>query len=78
MFGNSKDEIIQKVLLKLIYVEKESGDLAVGKRKENKGRPPILSVQKKQYIYHTKILQEELGNFCVKRIKARAGTPPSL
>ena len=78
MFGNSTDEIIWKVLLKLTYVEKESGDLAVDKRKENKGQPPILSVRQKQYICHTKILQEEIGNFCVKRIKARAGIPPYL
>ena len=60
-------------------IEKCIGDLAVDKRKENKRRPLELSVlQKRKIIRQTKIVQVEMGNFCAKRMKVRAGIPPSV
>ena len=29
-------------------------------------------------MFQTKILQEKMGNFCVKKIQVRAGIPPSF
>lgn len=66
--------------LKLLYldIKNSTGDLAINKRKENQGWPPNLSVGLKQNImFQTKILQEKMGNFCVKRIQVRAGIPTS-
>ena len=61
------------------HMKKSIGDLAIDKRKENQGRSPKLSVrQKRNIIRHTKILQEEIGIFCVKSIKVRDGIPRSV
>ena len=55
------------------------GDLVVDLRKNNQGRPPKLSVQQKRNILQqTKLLQEEMGNFCVKKVMVKAGIPPSI
>ena len=60
-------------------MKKSIGDLAVDKRKGNEERPPKLSArQKRNTIRQTKILQEEMGSFCVKRIEVTAGIPPSV
>ena len=61
------------------HMKKNIGDLVVGLRKNNQGRPPKLSVQQKRNILRqTKLLQEEMRNFCVKRVMVKAGIPPSI
>ena len=48
-------------------------------RKNNQGRPPKLSVQRKRNVLRqTKLLQEEMGKFCIKRVMVKAGIPPSI
>ena len=60
-------------------MKKNIGDLVVDLRKNNQGRPPKLSVrQKRNILRQTKLLQEEMGNFCVKRVMVKAGIPPSI
>ena len=60
-------------------MKRNIGDLVVDLRKNNQGRPPKLSVQQKRNILRqTKLLQEETGNFCVKRVMVKAGIPPSI
>ena len=60
-------------------MKKNIGDLVVDLRKHNQGRPPKLSVrQKRNILRQTKLLQEEMGNFCVKRVMVKAGIPPSI
>ena len=59
------------------HMKKTIGDLVLDKRKFNKGRPQRLTVrEKRNIIRHTKILQQNVGNFCVKRIKVHAGISP--
>ena len=54
-------------------------DLVVDLQKNNQGRPQKLSVSKKRNILQqTKFSQEEMGNFCVKRVMVKAGIPPSI
>ena len=60
-------------------MKKNIGDLVVDLQKNNQGRPPKLSVpQKRNILRQTKLLQEEMGNFCVKRAMVKAGIPPSI
>ena len=60
-------------------MKRNIGDLVVDFRKNNQGRPPKLSVrQKRNILRQTKFLQEEMGNFCVKRVIVKAGIPPSI
>ena len=48
-------------------------------RKNNQGRPPKLSVcEKRNILRQNKRLQEDMGNFCVKRVIVKAGIPPSI
>ena len=61
------------------HMKKNIGHLVVDLRKINQGRPPKLSVrQKRNILRQTKLLQEEMGNFCVKRVMVKAGIPPSI
>ena len=49
------------------------------KRKQNIGRPTKLSdKQKRNILRQAKVLQEEVGNFSVKRIMMKTGIPPSI
>ena len=60
-------------------MRKNIGDLVVDLQKNKQGRPPKLSVrQKRNILRQTKLLQEEMGNFCVKRVMVKAGIPPSV
>ena len=61
------------------HMKKNIGDLVVDLRKNNQGRRPKLSVrQKRNILRQTKLLQEEMGNFCLKRVMVKAGIPPSI
>ena len=61
------------------HMRKNIGDLVVDLQKNKQGRPPKLSVrQKRNILRQTKLLQEEMGNFCVKRVMVKAGIPPSV
>ena len=58
---------------------KKIGDLVLDKRKQNQGRPATLSDrQKRNILRQAKVLQEEVGNFSLKRVMVRAGIPPSI
>ena len=47
--------------------------------KNNQKRPPKRPFRQKRSIsQQTKHLQQEMGNFCVKRIIVKAGIPPPL
>ena len=51
-------------------------DLVVDLQKNNQGRRQKLSVSKKRNtLQQTKFLQEEMGNFCVKRVIVKIGIP---
>ena len=52
--------------------------LVVDLRENNQGRPPKLSARQNRNLQQTKLLQEEMGNFCVKRVMVKAGIPPSI
>ena len=55
------------------------GDLIPDKRKQNQGRPTKLSDrQKRNILRQAKVLQEEVGNFSVKRVMMRTGILPSI
>ena len=61
------------------HMVKNIGDLVPDKRKQNQGRPTKLSDrQKRNILRQAKVLQEEVGNFSVKRVMVRAGIPPSI
>ena len=61
------------------HMVKNIGDLVPDKRKRNQGRPTKLSDrQKRNILRQAKVLQEEVGNFSVKRVMVRAGIPPSI
>ena len=58
---------------------KNIGDLVLDKRKQNQGRPTKPSDrQKRNILRQTKVLQEEVGNFSVKRVMVSADIPPSI
>ena len=58
---------------------KNIGDLVLDERKQNQGRPIKFSDRQKRNILHqAKVHQEEVGNFTVKRVIARAGITPSI
>lgn len=43
----------------------------------NQGIPLKRSIRKKRNILkQTKLLEEEMGNFCIKRAMVKIGTPP--
>ena len=80
-FRNIKDEIILEVFKSnhLQAYEEEYWQLGGRFAKNNEGRPPKLSLrQKRNILRQTKLLQEEMGNFCVKRVMVKAGIPPSI
>ena len=54
-------------------MKKNIGNLVVDLRKNNQGGPPKLSSRQK-----INILQQEMGNFCVKRVMVRASIPPTI
>ena len=61
------------------HMVKNIGDLVPDKPKQNQGRPTKLSDrQKRDILRQAKVLQEEVGNFSVKRVMVRAGIPPSI
>lgn len=61
------------------HMVKNIGDLVPDKRKKNQGRPSKLSErQKRNILRQTAVLQEELGNFSVKRVMVRADIPPTI
>ena len=61
------------------HMVKNIGDLVPDKRKQNQGRPIKLSSRQKRNILHqAKVLQEEVGNFSVKRVMVRGGIPQSI
>ena len=61
------------------HMVKNIGDLVPDKRKQNQGRPTKISDrQKRNILRQAKVLQEEVGNFSVKRVMVRAGIPPSI
>ena len=58
-------------------MKRSIGDLVVDLQINNQGIPPKRSVRKKRNILkQTKLLQEEIGNFCIKRAMVKIGTPP--
>ena len=58
------------------HMKRNIKDLVVDLRKNNQGRPQKLSVSKKRNILQqTKFSQEEMGNFCVKRVIVKIGIP---
>ena len=59
--------------------DKKIGDLVPDKGKQNQGRPTkLLDRQKRNILRQAKVLQEEMGNFSVKRVMVSAGIPPSI
>ena len=72
-YGKYSKATICRHMVKII------GDLVPDKRKQNQGRPTKLSDrQKRNILRQAKVLQEEVGNFSVKRVMVRAGIPPSI
>ena len=60
-------------------MKKNIGGLVVDLWKNDQGRPPKLSVrQKRNILRQTKLLQEELGNFCVKKVMVKSGISSSI
>ena len=60
-------------------MKKSIGGLVVDLWKNDQGRPPKLSVrQKRNILRQTKLLQEELGNFCVKKVMVKPGISSSI
>ena len=82
LFRNIKDKIILEVFKSnhLEAYEKQYWRLGGRFTKKIKlERSPKLSVQhKKNILWQTKFLQEEIGNFCVKRVMIKAGIPLSI
>ena len=55
-------------------MEKKIGDLVVHLPKNNQQRSPKLFVrQRRNILRQTKLLQEDMGNFYVKRVMVKAG-----
>ena len=59
-------------------MKKKIGDLVVDLQQNNQGRPPKLFVWQKNLLRQAKLLQEEIGFFCVKRVMVKAGISPSI
>ena len=60
-------------------MKKNIGGLVVDLWKNDQGRPPKLSVrQKRNILRQTKLLQEELGNFWVKKVMVKPGISSSI
>ena len=58
---------------------KNIGDLVPDKRKQSQGRTiKLLERQKRNILCQAKELQEEVGNFSVKRVMVGASIPPSI
>ena len=73
LVGNIKDEIIWEILSYNLHAHRS------GYWQTKKGRPTKLSDrQKRNILRQTKVLQEEMGNFSVKRVTVRAGILPSV
>ena len=61
------------------HMVKNIGDLILDKRKQNQGRTKSFWDRKKRNILHrAKVMQEEVGNFSVKRVMVGAVIPPSV
>ena len=61
------------------HMVKNIGDLVLDERKQNQGKPiKFLDRQKRNNLRQAKVHQEEVGNFTVKRVIARAGITPSI
>ena len=72
-YGKYSKATICRHMVKII------GDLVPDKRKKNQSRSTKLSDrQKRNILRQAKVLQEEVGNFSVKRVMVRAGIPPSI
>ena len=55
------------------------GALEADLQENNEVRPPKLPFrQKRNILKQSKLLQEEMGNVCVKRVMVKAGIPPSI
>ena len=60
-------------------MEKKIGDLVVHLPKNNQQRPPKLFVrQRRNILRQTKLLQEDMENFYVKRVMVKAGISSSI
>ena len=60
-------------------MKKNIGDFVVDLRRNNQGRPRKLSFQQNiNILQQTKLLKEDMGNFCVKRVMVKASIPPSI
>ena len=60
-------------------MKKNIGDFVVDLRRNNQGRPLKLSFQQNiNILQQTKLLKEDMGNFCVKRVMVKASIPPSI
>ena len=54
-------------------------DLVLDKWNQNQGRPTKLSDrQKRNILRQARVLQEEVGNFSMRRVMVKAGIPPSI
>ena len=54
-------------------------DLVLDKWNQNQGRPTkLLGRQKRNILRQARVLQEEVGNFSMKRVMVKAGIPPSI
>ena len=61
------------------HMVKNIGDLILDKRKQNQGRTTnFWDRQKRNILRRAKVMQEEVGNFSVKRVMVRAVIPPSV
>ena len=61
------------------HMVKKNGDPLLHKWKQNQGRPTKLSDrQKRNILRQAEVLQEDVGNFGVKRVMIRASIPPSI
>ena len=60
-------------------MKKNIGDFVVDLRRNNQGRPLKISFQQNiNILQQTKLLKEDMGNFCVKRVMVKASIPPSI
>ena len=60
-------------------MKKNIGDFVVDLEINNQGRPLKLYFQQNiNILQQTKLLKEDMGNFCVKRVMVKASIPPSI
>ena len=60
-------------------MKKNIGNFVVDLQRNNQGRPPKLSFQQNiNILQQSKLLKEDMGNFCVKRVMVKARIPPSI